>query len=55
MVKNGQVTDELSLLALRRLLQQDDLKVEKLKGVVMAFEKDEDLPGCVFLVCLRER
>lgn len=33
-------------------LPQDDLKAEKLKGVPMAFEKDEDLPGCVLLVSL---
>lgn len=28
---------------------QDDLRVEKLSGKKMAFEEDEDLPGCVSL------
>ncbi|GAB9466452.1 Elmo domain-containing protein b [Globisporangium polare] len=30
---------------------QDDLKVEKLKGVPMNFEKDEDLPGLGQFYC----
>lgn len=27
---------------------QDDLKLEVVKGKPMEFEKDEDLPGCVY-------
>lgn len=34
-----------------RVVLQDDLAVEKIRGTAMAFEKDEDLPGYVSLPC----